>query len=366
MGSEGEHSIDLRRHGVVPPPVTAAQVRGWFAAPGRAHVLQAELQQVLESPPAGSHPLEPRLKGLLRHRARLDRPLMVDLAFRERQGGRRYLYTTDAAGRGFKLVGRCPGGDRLHLQSIPRWVRRRVISAPSGRTFVLGDMQCAFPSFLASLADDDALRHDIASGDIHQAVADGIGTSRDIGKTLNNTLIGLAGVRGLSQNLREAGALESIVDQAGALRERWWARWSRAARFRDDVEHRVEDAARSRSAFKVIAPDGRTFSFSPAEVRGVQFSTRKAVSFLTIFSSLLRCIEGVLLDQATRDIMSSPLLPDVRLFITMYDGLLVTVPEEAEGDAKSVVHEALERAGNYYGYPVRARSWASRSWSDGR
>ena len=361
----GDHRplIDLRMVECTPSPVTASDIRRWFGVAGRGRVSQHELNEALACPPDDASPLDSRTESFLRQRARNNEPLAVDLAYRERQGGRRYLYQRPGS-PAFRLVGRTPTEDRWHLQSIPRWIRSKAVYAPPGRTFVLGDMKCAFSSFLACIASDEAMKADFAASDFHKTVADGLGTSRPVGKVLNNSLVGLAGVRGLRKSLQDADARPEVLRSAKKLRDEWWRRYGSAAALRDRLKQTVREAAVQNQGVRVIALDGRTFTFAPAEVREVKLKNRRTCSYLTIFSSLLRSTEGVLLDQATRQIMCSSELGDQRLFLTMYDGLVLTVPKGRERNGIQVVRHALEEAGAFYGYPVRARSWCSDRWSE--
>lgn len=352
--------IDLRDClGARLPEITAKTVRGWFKQPGSLWVDSAALELTLAAWPEERDRPDEALIMFLRRFGRAAAPIQVNYARREHQGGRRYLYHREGSA-GFELRRESPPENSLHLQRVPRSLRAAALRASPGHCLVLGDLSCAFMTFLGHVADDPVLRADVLEGDVHQKVADAIGTSREVGKILNNRLVGLSGPTGLAEELEAAGL---AGQDARALHREWWARYNRAAHFRDEMRRGCGRAVETGRGVRLDAPDGRTFRFSPAEVAGTRLHNGRTKGFLTVFSSIWRAIEASVIDEATSRVLDQGGCAGIRLVLSMYDGLVFECTEGAASAAESLVQRSMIEAAASSGIAVQAKTWTSPYWT---
>ena len=180
---------------------------------------------------------------------------------------------------------------------------------------------------------------------------------------LNNKLVGLSGPGILAESLADAGMDFSTAGSTSRrLRLSWWNRYQALAAFRDRCEHLFRSARTQHRPLRVIAPDGRWFSFSPAEVAGHQIADLRPVGFPTIFSSIWRAAEGVAVDEAMANIHATGGELGLRLVVPMYDGLVYACPEAAVEQGMALVREALELGMAAIGAPGSAKSYAGVYW----
>ena len=282
---------------------------------------------------------------------------------RERQGGRRHLIHIPGQ-VDLRLVGKPPQAEGARwIQQIPRVVRHPGLRAAQGRVRVLGDIDAANLSFLAAVARDPVLQADIDAGDPHQQIADGLGVDRAVGKLMNNALVGLITPVGLRLALADKGF---AVDDARAakLHGAWWSRYAKAARVRDALRGRFDRARAEGRGVRITAPDGRSFTFSRSQVRGQRLGVAESTSWKSVFSSIWRAIEGTALDYALALLHRQRADLDLRLVVTMFDGLVYSSPADQVEVAREAVRDALVAGLAAVGVRGSASVSSGRYWAD--
>jgi len=355
-----------RRLGATIPTYTTTEVRSWFAAAAPLYIDPDGLDQGITAWQATTtttdlaerSPLISWLKDL----AHTGRPLSFSTVYRERQGGRRHLIHIPGQ-VDLQLVGKPPQSQGAQwIQQIPRLVRRSGLRAAPGRVLILGDIDAANLSFLAAVARDPVLQADIDAGDPHQRLADGLGVDRAVGKLMNNALVGLITPVGLRMALADEGF---AVDHARAvgLHNAWWSRYAKAAGLRDALRGRFDRAREEGRGVRIIAPDGRSFTFSRSQVRGQRLGVEESTSWKSVFSSIWRSIEGCVLDHALALLHRRRADLDLRLVITMFDGLVSSAPAGRVVEAETAVLDALVAGLAGVGVRGSASVSSGRCWS---
>lgn len=371
--------IDLpERLGCAVPRLSAARVRSFMGDPDRLVIDVEGFQagyvawraEIKASPPDDNRlPWWARTDARIASAERLIEmgraglPLRYTSCWRERRGGRRYVLVRPGV-RGFELLSRrqwqaLRGEPAIWPQSISKTIRSVGLRAPQGKYLAQGDTKSAFLGFLAHLSGDEQMTADLAAVDLHRHVADQLGVARGVAKILNSLLVGLGGATAIQKHLRREG-LEIDYAAAHRLKGSWWARYAAARAFRDELQRRYEGAQAANKGVRIIAPDGRGFSFSPAEVGGAVIND-KEIGFPTVFSSLWRAIEGTVLDLAMERLQGTKL----RLVVPMFDGVVYTVPKAIKPEAAvKAVKEVLEESLWRVGVPGKATAMVDRYWVD--
>lgn len=304
--------------------------------------------------------------------------LPISLVRREREGGRRYAYYLPGY-RGPSVVSerefRRLRGPRVLLPSIPRRVRG-AFPAPRGWRYVSIDIDRCFLVLLATVSDDDDLLA-AAAGDLHQEAGDVMAPSlppkerRQVGKLFNNAVVGLVSAEGLHVAMRRAG-MRTTLEEACAQHRRWWSQFSRARELRDQWAAHQRRAAVAGSPVRISYPDGRTYSFDAATVRGIAPRPRWAhlrtptnrldAAIRTTFSALWRGVEGALLDRCVQRLF--PLRSrGLRLVLPIYDGLLLQVPAHDAEPLAVAAHDAVMQALADLGVPATASMDIRSTWA---
>lgn len=305
--------------------------------------------------------------------------LAISLVRREREGGRRYAFHIPGyrgpvvvSERRFRELGRRP---RHLLPAIPRRVRP-AFSAPPGHCYIVIDINRCFLVLLATVANDDALLA-AAAGDFHQQAGDAMAPHltptqrRRVGKLFNNAVVGMITPHGLQEALRRAG-IATTPQQAAQLHDRWWASFVAARRLRDAWIAGQKHLAEEGRPLAIRYPDGRTYTFDAATVRGAaprprwahlrSPSQRLDAATRTTFSALWRGVEGTIIDQWLR--LLHPLRRQgLRLVLPMYDGLLLQAPTPVASHLAQSAHAALRRALTDVGVPATATCTIQAAWA---
>lgn len=358
---------------------THAEVQTWFRDPGHLVLDPGGLERGYvawrqwiatrpprtDAPPWSQRPERMKLCDRLLAWAREGRPLHYTTIWRERQGGRRYFVWVDQATR-VEVFGGWPKpkyrkAEVLWPQQIPKKVRRVGIRAPAGRLIIQVDINRAFLQFLACWSRDQQLVAALASQDFHQSVADQLGVERKVAKVVNNSLVGLAGARGLQENLQREG-IPATLDYTKQLHDSWWSCFPAAADLRDRARNHVRSAANQGSGVQLVAPDGRTFSFSPAEASGTVLDNNRKKGFPSIFSSFWRAIEGVVTDLAIADLHQYRATHDLQFVLGMFDGLVYTAPESTAQQFATLAKQVVEKAMARLGLPGTASTTVHPFW----
>lgn len=334
----------------LPEEPSREEVTSWFAdAPGftvNGSVLEELLAKV---PPAKLYDRAPVI-AQLRAAAETGRPLSFNALWRERQGGRRYAFAVPgytgplilSHGENERLA---PVPGRALLQAIPR-VLRPALSAPGGCSLIVADISACFLAIAAGVTRDAALCEDMAADPharVGQHLAPGAPDPRAVGKVINNALVGGMTPYGLRDALVEHG-FPATADDAKAMYTAWWSRYPTFGGFLHWFEKLLQDRIRNKAGLGIEAPNGRMYSFSPAEVAGWQPREERDYphAYRSIVSSLWRAVEGSILDRAVQLLHSER--GSLRLVLTTYDGLLLAAPAGAEEHGIALVRWAFERA----------------------
>lgn len=362
--------IDLRvRLKATVPKYTAVEVHRMFSAPSSFYIDRYGLERGkcawLTSTTLGANDDSLSAVAYLTEAAHRPEPrIRYECIWRERHGGRRHAVAVEPPWTGKLIVGdRGKPSRAIYLQQVPRLVRQQGLRAAPGRVLVMGDMDRANLGFLAALAGDDVLMADLAAGDPHQAVADALGVERQVGKVANNALCGLAGPEGLRFALGEKGSAIGL-DHATDLVRSWRARYAKSAALQDGFTQRVGYIAATNQGLCVRAPDGRRFTFDRAQVRGVVLKNGRSHGPKSIWSSLLRSMEGCALDFALNGLRKLRRHTDLTLVLPMFDGGVWSVPEEHAEEAVESVREALVAGLSAVGVTGTATAWSSTYWTE--
>lgn len=342
------------------PSPSAVDVTSWFARPAPSRVDLGTLKPLLNSWLAGVDRPTAEERGpivkLLRSSGETGTPFTYNVLFREEHGGRRYAYWVE--GYDGRLVLSRNGHKELRhpralLQSSPNALRPAILSLP-GHLLILADIDRCFLAIAAALTRDAKLREDL-EGDAHQRVGDafvpGLAAAlrRAVGKVLNNALVGGVTPYGLQEHLA-AGRHPVTFDEAERLHQRWWARYSA---FRDSmmaVRRAIRRQVAAGLGLTIRAPDGHIFRFSPAELSGSAWGTGRypeadqVMAEGSAVSSLWRAIEGSAVDRALALLQPLKAETGLRLVLTMYDGLVLAVPEARAEEGAELVKACLVQA----------------------
>ena len=180
---------------------------------------------------------------------------------------------------------------------------------------------------------------------------------------MNVAIVGLVGHRGLSELLADAGTPTS-VGRAAELLDGWWRRYPAAASFRDFVLGRIAYAVGAGLRGEIVAPDGRKFGFSPAELAGVELGNRGRRGAPSAFSAIWRCIEGVVIDRAIAALHPFRASHDLRFVLGMYDGVIYSAPAATAGLLANTARLAVEQAMRDVEAPGRATTIVDPYWID--
>jgi hypothetical protein len=360
------------------PRFGRSDVETWFTDPGHLIFDRDGLQAGYDKwqLSIGERPIPPdrpswatadAVKGYCGHLlglAEASSPLSFTTVWREAQGGRRYFVKVEGANQldvlGKSPKSKYPNSSMIWLQMIPKKVRRTGLRAPAGRTLIQVDIKSAFLQFMACWSGDPLLTNDLAE-DVHSRIAQALEIDRDTAKVINNSLVGLAGVKALRKNFRRAG-IEVTGDYAKQLHDEWWARYERATCLRDTAQYRVAHEAHYGRGVRVRAPDGRVFRFSPAETAGRVLDNQQQRGFTSIFSSFWRAIEGVVMDMAIACLHSFRATHDLRFVLGMFDGLLYSAPADRATELELAAKQAVEWAMASVGVPGRAETIVDPYW----
>jgi hypothetical protein len=339
------------------PSASRDEVASWFAKPAPFRMdpdafwpLLAEwLARIDQSTTVERGPIV----ELLSRSAKTGTPFTYNAVGREEHGGRRYAY---------RLLGHhgCPvltrhgyknlPHPRALLQSIPNAVRPAIRTLP-GHDLVLADIQGCFPAIAAALTGDARLQRDLRA-DMHQRIGDMYATRfdaarrRQVGKLINNALVGGATAYGLREALDEDG-IQVPLERACRVHDQWWLRYGGFKAFLDDVRTLIRRQVDAGKGLTIRAPDGHCFRFSAAELsgkvggKGKNLEADREAAERRVISSLFRAIEGSALDRALAILQPLKAETGLRLVLTMYDGLVMAVPEALAEEGAEVVRACM-------------------------
>lgn len=232
--------------------------------------------------------------------------------------------------------------DGLQLQVIAKRLRP-AFRAPPGRVLLDADVRSCFLVLAARVTGDEQLASDLRDDarDVHlrtgELVAPGSPRPREIGKLLNNSLVGGLSASGLATELGRFG-VACDAKHSREVWQAWWGRYPRLKAWCDDADATFERAREAKRALDVLLPDGSQIRFF-----GKMMSERDS---LTVRAAVWQALESQLLDRAMVRLHASRNALDVQLVVPMYDGALFSAPEGRQSEAEAMIRKAFDDAGS--------------------
>lgn len=238
-----------------------------------------------------------------------------------------------------------------NLQQVPKRgdigkEMRNMFVAPPGHQLIRVDMSQIEYRLLAHFSGDPGLIQAYHGGaDLHQAMADLMGISRDDAKNMNFGVVYGMGVR------KFAAASGVTIRKARKYLDDYFARFTGIVRFKEGA------VAYARSTGSIRTMSGRVRDLRQYEVYGEGYMERRAVNTIIQGAAADLLKLSMIVSRKRLKLNSIP----AKMILQVHDELLFECPDEYVDRAIEIIRDAMEHT-HQFSVPILAEPKAAHSW----